>query len=128
MYGKTTEKLAFEKKLASIPGGIIFGWLGDKIGRRKVFMMMILTLSFATDVTVRAARRARDRMTQVGRLPRPISACVQQYVSIEIEIFQRCVNSTVPEFSMHCAAQSRCPQAVNSTATEISNALERSSQ
>src|SRR6516165_766259 len=71
MYGKTTEKLAFEKKLASIPGGIIFGWLGDKIGRRKVFMMMILTLSFATGVTVRAARRARDRMTQVGRLPRP---------------------------------------------------------
>ena len=62
MYGKTTEKLAFEKKLASIPGGIIFGWLGDKIGRRKVFMMMILTLSFATGVTVRAARRARDRM------------------------------------------------------------------
>src|SRR5260370_2292578 len=40
--------------VASIPGGIIFGWLGDKIGRRKVFIMMILTLSFATGVTALA--------------------------------------------------------------------------
>ena len=37
--------------VGSIPGGIFFGWLGDKIGRRSVFMMMILTLSFATGVT-----------------------------------------------------------------------------
>jgi hypothetical protein len=40
--------------VASIPGGIFFGWLGDRIGRRKVFMMMILTLSFVTGVTALA--------------------------------------------------------------------------
>jgi MFS transporter, putative metabolite:H+ symporter len=36
--------------VAAIPGAVVFGWLGDKIGRRKVFMAMILTLSFATGV------------------------------------------------------------------------------
>src|SRR5271167_3881440 len=46
--------ILFASGVASIPGGIIFGWLGDKIGRRKVFMMMILTLSFATGVTALA--------------------------------------------------------------------------
>jgi putative MFS transporter len=42
--------ILFASGVAAIPGGILFGWLGDKIGRRKVFMMMILTLSFATGV------------------------------------------------------------------------------
>jgi len=42
--------ILFASGIAAIPGGIFFGWLGDKIGRRKVFMMMILTLSFATGV------------------------------------------------------------------------------
>ena len=42
--------ILFASGVAAIPGGIFFGWLGDKIGRRKVFMMMILTLSFATGV------------------------------------------------------------------------------
>jgi predicted MFS family arabinose efflux permease len=36
--------ILFASGVASIPGGIFFGWLGDKIGRRQVFMMMILTL------------------------------------------------------------------------------------
>src|SRR3974377_1097492 len=40
--------ILFASGVAAIPGGIIFGWLGDRIGRRKVFMMMILTLSFGT--------------------------------------------------------------------------------
>jgi hypothetical protein len=42
--------ILFASGVAAIPGGILFGWLGDKIGRRKVFMMIILTLSFATGV------------------------------------------------------------------------------
>src|SRR5215467_8194131 len=46
--------ILFASGVASIPGGIIFGWLGDKIGRRKVFMMMILILSFATGLTALA--------------------------------------------------------------------------
>jgi putative MFS transporter len=40
--------ILFASGVAAIPGGIFFGWLGDRIGRRTVFMMMILTLSFAT--------------------------------------------------------------------------------
>jgi MFS transporter, putative metabolite:H+ symporter len=40
--------ILFASGVAAIPGAIFFGWLGDKIGRRKVFMMMILTLSFPT--------------------------------------------------------------------------------
>jgi putative MFS transporter len=42
--------ILFASGIAAIPGGIFFGWLGDKIGRRKVFMMMILILSIATGV------------------------------------------------------------------------------
>ena len=40
--------ILFSSGVAAIPGGIIFGWLGDKIGRRKVFIITILMLSFAT--------------------------------------------------------------------------------
>jgi putative MFS transporter len=46
--------ILFASGVGSIPGGIFFGWLGDKIGRRTVFMMMILTLSFATGATALA--------------------------------------------------------------------------
>lgn len=46
--------ILFASGIAAIPGGIFFGWLGDKIGRRKVFMMMILILSFATGATALA--------------------------------------------------------------------------
>src|SRR5260370_31012331 len=46
--------ILFASGVASIPGGIFFGWLGDKIGRRKVFMMMILMLSLGTGVTALA--------------------------------------------------------------------------
>jgi MFS transporter, putative metabolite:H+ symporter len=40
--------ILFASGIAAIPGGILFGWLGDKIGRRKVFMTTILILSFST--------------------------------------------------------------------------------
>ncbi len=40
--------ILFASGIAAIPGGIFFGWLGDKIGRRKVFMITILTFSLAT--------------------------------------------------------------------------------
>ena len=46
--------ILFASGVAAIPGGIFFGWLGDKIGRRKVFMMMILILSVGTGVTALA--------------------------------------------------------------------------
>ena len=34
--------------MAAVPGAIFFGWLGDKIGRRKVFMITVLMFSLAT--------------------------------------------------------------------------------
>ncbi|MBV8737176.1 MAG: MFS transporter [Alphaproteobacteria bacterium] len=43
--------------LGAIPGGIFFGWLGDKIGRRKVFMTTILTFSLATGMMALAPER-----------------------------------------------------------------------
>jgi len=46
--------ILFASGIATIPGGIFFGWLGDKIGRRTVFLMMILILSFGTGVTALA--------------------------------------------------------------------------
>jgi MFS transporter, putative metabolite:H+ symporter len=40
--------ILFASGIAAIPGGIFFGWLGDKVGRRTVFMTTILTFSLAT--------------------------------------------------------------------------------
>ncbi len=40
--------ILFASGIAAIPGGIFFGWLGDKVGRRTVFMITILTFSLAT--------------------------------------------------------------------------------
>jgi putative MFS transporter len=40
--------ILFASGVGAIPGAMAFGWLGDRIGRRKIFMAMILTLSFAT--------------------------------------------------------------------------------
>ncbi len=40
--------ILFASGISSIPGGIFFGWLGDKIGRRKVFIITMLTFSIAT--------------------------------------------------------------------------------
>ena len=34
--------------VAAVPGPIFLGWLGDRIGRRKVFMITVLTFSLAT--------------------------------------------------------------------------------
>ena len=36
----------------SKPGVFFWGWLGDKIGRRTVFMMSAVTISLATGVLV----------------------------------------------------------------------------
>ncbi len=40
--------ILFASGIAAIPGGIFFGWLGDKVGRRTVFIITILTFSLAT--------------------------------------------------------------------------------
>jgi MFS transporter, putative metabolite:H+ symporter len=49
--------ILFASGIAAIPGGIFFGWLGDKIGRRKVFMTTILTFSLATGMMALAPVR-----------------------------------------------------------------------
>jgi MFS transporter, putative metabolite:H+ symporter len=46
-YGQSA-LILFSSGIAAVPGAIFFGWLGDRIGRRKVFLMTILTFSFAT--------------------------------------------------------------------------------
>jgi MFS transporter, putative metabolite:H+ symporter len=46
-YGQSA-LILFSSSVAAVPGAIFFGWLGDKIGRRKVFLITILTFSFAT--------------------------------------------------------------------------------
>ena len=38
--------------LGAVPGAFFWGWLGDKIGRRTVFMMSAITISLATGVMV----------------------------------------------------------------------------
>ena len=40
--------ILFASGVSAIPGGWFFGWLGDRIGRRKVFMITVLTFSGAT--------------------------------------------------------------------------------
>ena len=40
--------ILFSSGVAAVPGAMFFGWLGDKIGRRKVFMITILMFSLAT--------------------------------------------------------------------------------
>jgi putative MFS transporter len=46
-YGQSA-LILFSSGVAAVPGAIFFGWLGDKIGRRWVFMITILTFSLAT--------------------------------------------------------------------------------
>ncbi len=50
--------ILFASGVAAIPGGIFFGWLGDKIGRRKVFMITILTFSLATGLMALTPERS----------------------------------------------------------------------
>src|SRR5438128_9892190 len=38
--------------LGAVPGAVIWGWLGDKIGRRTVFIWSAVTISLATGVMV----------------------------------------------------------------------------
>ena len=46
-YGESA-LILLSSGVASIPGGWVFGWLADKIGRRKVFIVTVLTFSVAT--------------------------------------------------------------------------------
>ena len=46
-YGQSA-LILFSSGVAAVPGAMFFGWLGDKIGRRRVFMITVLTFSLAT--------------------------------------------------------------------------------
>jgi MFS transporter, putative metabolite:H+ symporter len=46
-YGESA-LILFSSGVAAVPGAIFFGWLGDKLGRRKVFMITVLMFSVAT--------------------------------------------------------------------------------
>ena len=46
-YGQSGAIL-FSSGVAAVPGGWFFGWLGDKIGRRNVFMITVLVFSLGT--------------------------------------------------------------------------------
>ena len=46
-YGQSGAIL-FSSGVAAVPGGWFFGWLGDKIGRRNVFMVTVLIFSLGT--------------------------------------------------------------------------------
>ncbi len=50
--------ILFASGIAAIPGGIFFGWLGDKVGRRTVFMITILTFSLATGIMAATPERS----------------------------------------------------------------------
>src|SRR5437868_13699778 len=38
--------------LGAVPGAFVWGWLGDKIGRRTVFIWSAITISLATGIMV----------------------------------------------------------------------------
>jgi putative MFS transporter len=46
-YGKAG-MILMASGISAVPGGYFFGWLGDKIGRRSVFIITILMFSLAT--------------------------------------------------------------------------------
>jgi putative MFS transporter len=46
-YGESA-LILLSSGVASVPGAWVFGWLADKIGRRRVFMITVLTFSIAT--------------------------------------------------------------------------------
>jgi putative MFS transporter len=46
-YGQSA-LILLSSGVASVPGAWVFGWLADKIGRRSVFMITVLTFSVAT--------------------------------------------------------------------------------
>jgi putative MFS transporter len=50
--------ILFASGISAIPGGIFFGWLGDKIGRRKIFMTTVVTFSIATGLMALAPHGA----------------------------------------------------------------------
>jgi MFS transporter, putative metabolite:H+ symporter len=50
--------ILFASGIAAIPGGIFFGWLGDKVGRRTVFITTILTFSLATGTMAATPERS----------------------------------------------------------------------
>ena len=46
-YGQSA-MILLSSGLGAVPGGLFWGWLADRIGRRKVFIMTALNFSLAT--------------------------------------------------------------------------------
>ena len=56
--------------LGAVPGAFFWGWLGDKIGRRTVFIMSAVTISLATGVMdIHRTGRLRSRVALFNVLP-----------------------------------------------------------
>jgi putative MFS transporter len=56
-YGESA-LILLSSGVASVPAGYFFGWLGDRIGRRKVFMITILIFSLGTGVMALTPERS----------------------------------------------------------------------
>src|SRR5438034_4782669 len=52
--------------LGAVPGAFIWGWLGDRIGRRTVFIWSAVTISLATGVMVRSEERRVGKECRAG--------------------------------------------------------------
>ena len=48
-YGQSA-MILLSSGLGAVPGALFWGWLADRIGRRKVFMMTALNFSLATGI------------------------------------------------------------------------------
>ena len=48
-YGQSA-LILLSSGLGAVPGAFFWGWMGDKIGRRKVFIMTALNVAFATGI------------------------------------------------------------------------------
>ena len=57
--------------LGAVPGAFFWGWLGDKIGRRTVFIMSAITISLATGIMASGV----DRRMSTSAVGGAVSKC-----------------------------------------------------
>ena len=64
-YGQSA-LILFSSDVAAVPGAIFFGWLGDKVGRRMVFMITVVMFSLATGAMALTPDRGWVYLTVMG--------------------------------------------------------------